>query len=161
MNKNELPEKNVTFPCEKGQSKEHFQPLIPTGKTYNTAQLPQPISWSHREHSDFSPCPRNAKYQLSCFSRVMHSTPKPSPNDTQPLSLNLEKKPVHTQPVVKEIPKEMLLHSCPWSTVAILSCEAPAGARGSFRSLPNQTILFSSVSAKQGDPYTQWKFLCH
>lgn len=46
-------QKNVLFPREKGQSKEHFQlqSFIPTGKTHNTAQL-SPLSlfsWSHRE----------------------------------------------------------------------------------------------------------------
>lgn len=145
-------QKNMPFPCEKGQSKEHFQlqSFIPAGKTHNTAQLsPSSLfAWSHREHSDFSPCPRSPRHWLSCFSRVMQSTPQHNPNDTQPFSLNLERKPVHIMPVFKEIHKEILLGLCPWSIVAILSCEAPVGTRGSLRSLPIQTILFSSVSVK-------------
>lgn len=133
-------QKNVLFPREKGQSKEHFQlqSFIPTGKTHNTAQL-SPLSlfsWSHREHSDSSPCPRSPRHGLSCFSRVMQSTPQHSPNDTQPFSLNLERKPVHITPVFKEIPKEILLGLCPWSTGASLGCGAPVGTRGSLRSLP-------------------------
>lgn len=80
------------------------------------------------------------------FPERCKSTPQLSPNDTQPLSLNLERKPVHIAPVFKEIPKEILPTQCPWSTVAILSCAAPVGTGGSLRPLPVHTILFSSVS---------------
>lgn len=144
-------QKNVLLSCEKGQSKEHFQlqSFIPTGKTHNTAKL-SPLSLFHgvtERTQIFLPVPEvQSFHQLSCFSGEMQSTPQLSPNDTQPLSLNLERKPVHIAPVFKEIPKEILPTQCTWSTVAILSCAAPVGTGGSLRPLPVQTILFSSVS---------------
>lgn len=121
MNKNELPEKMCHSPVKKGRVKSifSFSPLFLLEKHITLlSSSPQPISWSLREHSDFSPCPRSPK--LSCFPRAMHSIPQPSQNDTQPLSLNLEGKPVHTPPVFKEIPEEILLDSgALWSFWAV------------------------------------------
>lgn len=132
-------------PVKKGRVKSifSFSPLFLLEKHIPLlSSAPSAYFMESQSHSDFSPCSSSPKHQLSCFSRVMQSTPQPSPNDTQPLSLNLERKPVPTPPVFKAIPAEMLLGSCPWSTVAILSCEAPAGTGGSLRSLPSKPFYF-------------------
>lgn len=132
-------------PVKKGRVKSifSFSPLLLLEKHIQLlSSAPPAYFMESQSHSDFCPCPSTPKHQLSCSSRVMQSTPQPSPNDTQPLSLNLKRKPVQIPPVFKEIPAGMLLGSCPWSTVAILSCEAPAGTRGSLRSLPSKPFYF-------------------